>query len=113
MAYIGIKLSQLRPRLTTLLERVTQGDHVIIRRHGRAVAAIVPMVDLERIWDHQDEEENGPRNPRTGRRPGRSIGPWDRKLAETDAEREAARREGRDKKWVAFWVWVRSLQSSD
>ncbi|WP_417243340.1 type II toxin-antitoxin system prevent-host-death family antitoxin [Celeribacter sp.] len=113
MAYLGIKLSTLRPRLTELLACVERGDHVIIRRHGRAVAAIVPMVDLERIWDHQDEERDGPRSPRTGVRPGRALVGWGARLEREDQEREAARRNGEDKKWNSFWVWARSLGTSD
>ncbi len=113
MTHIWIKLSALRPRLTALLARVEHGDHVIIRRHGRPVAALVPMVDLERIWEHQDEEERGPRSPRSGMRPGRSLGEWGARLARADQEREMARNTGQDKKWVAFWVWARSLHSSD
>ncbi|WP_417249343.1 type II toxin-antitoxin system Phd/YefM family antitoxin [Celeribacter sp.] len=112
MLPFSMNLTDLRSRLTEVLDRVQTGDHAIVRRYGRAVAAIVPMEDLERIWEHIDDEKLGPRQA-SGRRPGRSIGPWDRILAKADAEREAARREGRDKKWVAFWVWVRSLQSSD
>ncbi len=66
---IFVNTTELRPRLTKILGRVQHGgEQATIKRHGKPVAAIVSIADLHRIWEAEDEEHCGPRDPVTGRR---------------------------------------------
>ena len=35
-------LSRRRPKLSTLLERVARGEHIVITRHGKPIARLMP-----------------------------------------------------------------------
>ncbi len=57
-----VNLSTVRRHLTAHLGAVEHGgEQIVIAKHGRAVAAIVSMHDLERIWADSDEELRGPK----------------------------------------------------
>jgi antitoxin (DNA-binding transcriptional repressor) of toxin-antitoxin stability system len=65
---LRITTTAFRPRLSELLVLVERnGERVVLERHGRAVAAVVGMDDLRRLWDFDDEAEYGPIDPSTGR----------------------------------------------
>ena len=89
MPIFSMRLTDLRPNLTAAMRRVEGGEKLILRRHGKAVAALVNMTDFNRVWEAEDEELYGPINPATGRRPGPS---W---------------RHGRgvSEKLKKFWTW--------
>jgi len=66
-----VTIAKIRPRLTEIVGRIEHTDHkVIITRYGLPAAALVSMADLKRIWDAEEEERSGPRDPATGRRRG-------------------------------------------
>lgn len=66
---IFVNTTNLRPRLTEILGRVQHGgEQATINYHGKPVAAIVSIKDLHRIWEAEDDERCGPRDPVTGRR---------------------------------------------
>ncbi|KAJ56144.1 hypothetical protein ACMU_10335 [Actibacterium mucosum KCTC 23349] len=70
MPVFSIRLTDLRPHLTTCLKRVERGEKLILRRHGKPVAALVNMADYARVWDAEEDALFGPIDPATGRRPG-------------------------------------------
>lgn len=83
-----IPLTQLRSRLTEALEATVQHENrVIITRHGKQIAALVTMDELDLIWRDEDYTLYGPINPETGRRHGaawvKATG-WKRPLAEEE-----------------------------
>ena len=66
-----VHTTQVRPRLTELFGRVLyRGEKVIILRHGKPIAALVSMADLNRIWEKEDDALYGPRDAISGRRRG-------------------------------------------
>ncbi|MCP5039047.1 MAG: type II toxin-antitoxin system Phd/YefM family antitoxin [Rhodobacteraceae bacterium] len=68
---VRANMGQVRRHLALLIARVEHhGTKIILRRHGKPVAAIVSMDDFHRIWEIEDEEILGPRDPDTGRRMG-------------------------------------------
>lgn len=74
MIFRKTNLTELRPRLTELLDWVVHREEVvIITRHGKEVAAIVNMTDFRRVWDERQDWHHGPVNPETGTRPGGGI----------------------------------------
>lgn len=82
-----IPTSHLRARLTEALDTaIAERDFVIVTRHGRKVAAIVSMGQVERIWEDENLDLFGPLNPETGRPMGAA---WVKKTGWT-REREAA-----------------------
>jgi prevent-host-death family protein len=46
---------ELRNNTAELLRRVEAGDEIVITSRGRAVAALVPLVDGRRRWLPRDE----------------------------------------------------------
>lgn len=111
MAHVLMKMGELRARLTEALDTVHMGDRVVIKRYGKPSAALVSLEDLQRIWDHAEAEITGPL-----KRDGTRLGDNDagRAFYARRAHRRAQKRaNGEDEKWNGFWVWVRSLQSSD
>lgn len=50
MVLIQAPLSQVKRELCELVERVEKGDSVVILRHGRAVARLVPMPARGKPW---------------------------------------------------------------
>ncbi len=44
-------------RLESTMERVRQGERVVLRRGRRVVAAVVPIEDLKRLQQLEDEED--------------------------------------------------------
>jgi len=71
---IFVSTTDLRPRLTEILGKVEYGlEQATIQRHGKPVAAIVSIKDLHRIWELEDEEHGGPRDPVTGMRKGAIV----------------------------------------
>ena len=110
MEYITVKTTDFRPRLTELLDRVEKGEaQVILKRYGRARAALVSFDDLFRIWDAVAEEVDGPGDPKTGRNVGQDHPEVKQQLAQEQADREAYRALGQDDRWNSFWSWVKSL----
>jgi antitoxin (DNA-binding transcriptional repressor) of toxin-antitoxin stability system len=69
-------------RLDGTLERVRQGERVVLRRGRKAVAAVVPMQDLRRLQKLEDEEDL--RDVRAALKEARRKGtiPWERVKAE-------------------------------
>lgn len=69
-----LTVSEARACLGQLCTRAQDPREVIVlTRHGRDVAGLVSIPELERIWRLQDAEWGGPRSPLTGRRRGRSL----------------------------------------
>ena len=119
-------LTQLRPNLSEVVELLRSQRHkFLITHHGRTVGAIVPVQDFWRIWEDEELDLYGPKDPKTGKRPG---GVWvkqtgwkrhmhvewtedgpvvDRKyLAEFPAEEDGASQEETAPKrrgWWRFW----------
>lgn len=74
MLFLKTNMTQLRPRLTQLLDQVVHNDEaVIITRHGKEIAAIVNIPDFRRVWDAREDWRDGPKDPITGKRPGAGI----------------------------------------
>jgi len=44
----NVQASEAKARLAQLLDEVERGETVVITRHGRAIARIVPELDLRR-----------------------------------------------------------------
>lgn len=45
-----LSISEVRDSLAEIVNRVAyQGERVVLHRHGKAVAALVPAADLERL----------------------------------------------------------------
>lgn len=64
-----ITISEARARLGQLCARAQDPRQVIVlTRHGRALAAIVSIDEVQRIWRLQEDAWFGRRNPLTGRR---------------------------------------------
>ena len=64
-----IQVTDVRPRLTELLGRVENGsEKLLLTRYGKPVAALVSMADFDRVWEAEEVELSGPRDPETGRR---------------------------------------------
>jgi prevent-host-death family protein len=110
MDYITVKTTDFRPRLTELLDKVEKGEaQVIVKRYGRARAALVSFDDLFRIWEHIETETMGPQDPKTGQRAGQNHADVKQELAEAKADIDAYRALGQDAQWTRFWTWVKSL----
>lgn len=64
------------------LERVRQGERVVLRRGRKAVAAVVPIEDLKRLQRLEDEEDL--RDARAALREAKRTGtiPWEKVKAE-------------------------------
>ncbi|MBS9717122.1 type II toxin-antitoxin system Phd/YefM family antitoxin [Pseudohalocynthiibacter aestuariivivens] len=72
--FMRVNVTDVRPQLTKLLGAAEHGGvSVIIARHGKPSAALVPMKDFWRIQDKVDDELLGPKDPETGRRPGKAL----------------------------------------
>jgi len=66
-----LTLTAFRRELTTHLPGVIAGEvRVIIGRHGKPVAALVSMDDLDKLWSWDDDEMLGPKDPETRKRKG-------------------------------------------
>lgn len=80
-----VSATELRWEMTRILGEVQHGSKIaVIAVHGKPVGAIVPMADLERIWEKQDDERLGARDPETGKRPSKLLtkyGMWTDALA--------------------------------
>lgn len=54
-----LSTSQLREELADALNRVAyKGERIVLRRHGKDVAALVPMDDLARLEEMEDRADN-------------------------------------------------------
>lgn len=85
--------TQASPLLTELVERVQDPrDYVVLTRHGRAVAALVSMEELERIWDWQRAGRGALSVPK-----GFVVAPDGQLMSERDAA-EAVRKVQMDRK---------------
>ena len=63
-----IPSAKLRARLTEALDTaIAERDFVLITRHGKKVAALVSMAQMERIWEDENLDLFGPVDPKTGR----------------------------------------------
>ncbi len=51
------KASEAKAHFSELLERAEKGEQLIITRHGKAVAKIVPIVDEEAVARRRDAVE--------------------------------------------------------
>lgn len=111
MDYMMIKTTDLRPRLTELMDRVESGDaQVIVKRYGRARVAIVRFEDLFRIWELETDEQLGPKEEALdGKRIGEISDDAKAQLADDLKTRKEYRALGLDGRWNRFWVWVKSL----
>ena len=69
-------------RLDGTLERVRQGERVVLRRGRKAVAAVVSMEDLKRLQKLEDEEDL--RDVRAALKEAKRKGtiPWEKVKAE-------------------------------
>jgi len=55
-----ISISEARKRLGEIVIHVQDPNHfVVVTRHGKPVAGIVSMSNLERIWQQEDEQDRG------------------------------------------------------
>ena len=68
--------------LDVTLERVRQGERVVLRRGRKAVAAVVPIEDLKRLQKLEDEEDL--RDVRAALKEAKRKGtiPWEKVKAE-------------------------------
>ena len=58
---VKIDVTEARANLSETLSRVAYGDlRVLIRRRGRALAAIVSVADLERLEGTRDPDDTRP-----------------------------------------------------
>ena len=65
--FMRVNVTDVRPQLTKLLGAAEYGGvSVIIARHDKPAAALVPMKDFWRIQEKVDDERLGPRDPETG-----------------------------------------------
>ena len=66
-----IPMTRLRPQLSEVVELVSRrGVKFLLTHHGRQVAAMVSIADFWRIWEDEELDLMGPKNPETGTRPG-------------------------------------------
>jgi prevent-host-death family protein len=52
---LSVKSHQARQSWRSLLDRVLQGEDVIIERNGKALAVLIPIDDYEKIRDDLDD----------------------------------------------------------
>jgi prevent-host-death family protein len=52
---LSVKSHQARQSWRSLLDRVLQGEDVIIERNGKALAVLIPVEDYEAIRDELDD----------------------------------------------------------
>jgi prevent-host-death family protein len=52
---LSMKSHEARQSWRSLLDRVLQGEDVIIERNGKALAVIIPLEDYEAIQDELDD----------------------------------------------------------
>lgn len=45
-----VKLKDAKARLSELIQKASEGDDVIITRHGQAVAKIAPITQTDRVF---------------------------------------------------------------
>ncbi|SHK15040.1 prevent-host-death family protein [Shimia gijangensis] len=63
-----LPISAARSRLGQLCTRVQDPrETILLTRHDKPVAAIVSIAEVTRIWDLQEIEEHGVKNPLSGR----------------------------------------------
>ena len=54
-SFESLPASQARARFSELLNAVSvRGDRIILERHGKPVAALIPILDLEILQDFED-----------------------------------------------------------
>jgi prevent-host-death family protein len=54
-----VSTADLRSNCTDTVNRVAYGhERVVLRRRGKAIAAVVPLEDLERLEKMEDAEDN-------------------------------------------------------
>ena len=71
-------ISEARACLGQLCTRAQDPrDAIILTRHGNAIAAIVSIEEVKRIWQLEDYEQTGFWNPLTGYRGRPPKTPWD------------------------------------
>ena len=55
MATSRLPVSKAREKFADILDEVSvRGDRVVLDRHGKAVAAVIPISDLEMLEDLED-----------------------------------------------------------
>jgi prevent-host-death family protein len=70
-----IEATRARETFSDTLNEVAFGqDRVIVSRHGKPVAALVPMGDLELIERCEDQEKEARRAPGRRRKAGKPTG---------------------------------------
>jgi prevent-host-death family protein len=52
---LSVKSHQARQSWRSLLDKVLQGEDVVIERSGKAVAVLIPIDDYEKIRDELDD----------------------------------------------------------
>jgi prevent-host-death family protein len=70
-----IDTSQARQAFSDTLSQVAfGGDRIVLSRHGKDVAALIPMMDLELLQDCEEERRSKSRRPRRAARPASRKG---------------------------------------
>ena len=78
-----IPASQVRTDLADTLNRVAYGgERIVLHRHGKDLAALVPLADLELLRSLEDRLDNEAAEQAL-REPGDSI-PWSQAKADLD-----------------------------
>lgn len=55
-SFESLPASEARARFSELLNAVSvRGDRIILERHGKPVAALIPILDLEMLQDFEDK----------------------------------------------------------
>lgn len=78
MAY-EIPVTQARAELADLINRVVYGgERVVVTRHGKPLAALVPAADLERLEEQEIAVDDGVISTVSGLRPAGTADSADR-----------------------------------
>jgi len=93
-----LTISEARAHLGLLCTRAQDPREVIVlTRHANAIAAIVSMTEVERIWDLWDGVQRGPKHPLSERRgwwlrghgiPGMEPGPDGKYVTKREAAQQ-------------------------
>jgi prevent-host-death family protein len=52
-----LRASQVREAFAGTLDRVGKGERIVVERHGRRIAAMVPVEDLDALEALEDRED--------------------------------------------------------
>ena len=65
---MNLTISEARAHLGHLCTRAQDPRQpIILTRHGKPIAALVSMAEVQRIWDLNDQDTRGIRNPLSGK----------------------------------------------